>query len=258
VSVPAFSRQLLDIDRAATAAQIQLWMRREVVRLRRRGVVVALSGGIDSSVVGALAARALGAEHVLGLLLPEADSSPESLRLGRALATAFNIKTAVEDITSTLTAAGCYRRRDAAIRTVIPEYGDGWRCKIVLPDLRSSGYALYAIVVQSPSGAERRLESPDGVILARLPIRQGSAGIRGAGSDRHAAFGAVSLRGEAVEQVAAVFAQQIGIGGDHVLGHAAFAELLRTLGLDVVDADAERLPPALADHYLSLKARGLL
>jgi len=87
VSVPAFSRQLLDIDRAATAAQIQLWMRREVVRLRRRGVVVALSGGIDSSVVGALAARALGAEHVLGLLLPEADSSPESLRLGRALAT---------------------------------------------------------------------------------------------------------------------------------------------------------------------------
>lgn len=36
------------------------------------------------------------------------------------------------------------------------------------------------------------------------------------------------------------------------------ADLLRALGVDVVDADAERLPPALADHYLSLKARGLL
>jgi uncharacterized protein (DUF58 family) len=36
------------------------------------------------------------------------------------------------------------------------------------------------------------------------------------------------------------------------------AELLTRLGVDVVDADAERLPPALADHYLSLKARGLL
>lgn len=36
------------------------------------------------------------------------------------------------------------------------------------------------------------------------------------------------------------------------------ADLLRTVGVDVVDADAEELPPALADHYLALKARGLL
>ncbi|MCW2787196.1 MAG: hypothetical protein JWP74_3713 [Marmoricola sp.] len=36
------------------------------------------------------------------------------------------------------------------------------------------------------------------------------------------------------------------------------AGVLRALGVDIVDADAERLPPALADHYLSLKARGLL
>ncbi len=36
------------------------------------------------------------------------------------------------------------------------------------------------------------------------------------------------------------------------------ARLLGTLGVDVVDADAERLPPALADHYLQLKANGLL
>lgn len=36
------------------------------------------------------------------------------------------------------------------------------------------------------------------------------------------------------------------------------ADLLTAVGVDVVDADAERLPPALADHYLSLKANGLL
>jgi uncharacterized protein (DUF58 family) len=36
------------------------------------------------------------------------------------------------------------------------------------------------------------------------------------------------------------------------------AGLLRALGVDVIDADAEQLPPALADHYLGLKARGLL
>ncbi|MDQ4114378.1 MAG: DUF58 domain-containing protein, partial [Actinomycetota bacterium] len=36
------------------------------------------------------------------------------------------------------------------------------------------------------------------------------------------------------------------------------AAMLRTLGVDIVDADAESLPPALADHYLQLKATGQL
>jgi NAD+ synthase len=160
------SRALLEIDAAATAEQIEASIRRTAGQLKRRGVVVALSGGIDSSVVGALAARALGAHRVLGLLMPEADSSPSSLRLGRALATAFNIKTVVEDITTTLTAAGCYRRRDEAIRTAVPEYGAGYRCKIVLPDVVSqAGYPLYRIVVRAPSGEERRVRLPLGPYL---------------------------------------------------------------------------------------------
>jgi NAD+ synthase len=161
MSVPTCSQTLLAIDAAATADQIEASIRRAVLHMRRRGVVVALSGGIDSSVVGALAARALGSHRVLGLLMPEADSSPDSLRLGRALATAFNIYTIVEDITATLTATGCYGRRDAAIRSAIPEYGDGYRCKIVLPDVVSQGgYPLYRIVVRAPSGEERRLRLP--------------------------------------------------------------------------------------------------
>jgi uncharacterized protein (DUF58 family) len=36
------------------------------------------------------------------------------------------------------------------------------------------------------------------------------------------------------------------------------ADLLRTLGVDVIDVPGDDLPPALADHYLGLKARGLL
>jgi NAD+ synthase len=148
---------VLQIDAAAEADRLASAIRDVLRDLRRRGVVVGLSGGVDSSVVAALAARAVGPQRVIGLMMPETDSSGESLVLAQQLAAELGIQTAVEDITSTLTAAGCYRRRDAAIRTVIPEYDDGWRCKIVLPDLLSSGYALYAIVVQSPSGAERRL-----------------------------------------------------------------------------------------------------
>jgi NAD+ synthase len=161
MSVQTLSRQLLEIDAAVTAEHIEALIRRTVGRLRRRGAVVALSGGIDSAVVGALAARALGPNRVVALLMPEADSSPASLRLGRALGTAFNIRTIVEDITATLTASGCYERRDAAIRSAIPEYGDGYRCKIVLPDLVSQdGYPLYRIVVRAPSGEERRVRLP--------------------------------------------------------------------------------------------------
>jgi hypothetical protein len=62
----------------------------------------------------------------------------------------------VEDITPMLTAAGCYERRDAAIRTVLPEYGEGWKAKIVLPSLLGgSNYSLFSVVAESPEGERR-------------------------------------------------------------------------------------------------------
>jgi len=167
-AVTSFSPDVLRIDAEATAREVQEFLRDVVFhRLRRKGVVVGLSGGIDSSVVGALAARALGAERVLGLLMPEADSSSDSERLAMTLARTFGIATVREDITDTLAAAGCYRRRDEAIRSVVPEYGDGWRCKIVLPDhIRQPGYAVFSIVVCSPSGEDRRIRLPLDAYLA--------------------------------------------------------------------------------------------
>jgi NAD+ synthase len=162
VTTAVLSPSVLQIDPAAVANQIEASIR-DIVwhRLHRRGIVVGLSGGVDSSVVGALAARALGHGRVLGLLMPEAESSPESVRLAQSLAAAFNIPNLVEDITGILTAAGCYRRRDAAIREVIPEYDDGCRSKIVLPDvINRPGYPVYSIVVRTPSGAEWRTRLP--------------------------------------------------------------------------------------------------
>ncbi|HEV8347119.1 MAG TPA: NAD(+) synthase [Vicinamibacterales bacterium] len=149
----------LQIDPPAAARDIEASIRDIVLsRLRRKGVVVGLSGGVDSSVVAALSARALGAERVLGLLMPEADSSPESLRLGRMVAQQLGIRSFVEDVSGILDAAGCYRRRDEAIRSLVPEYHDGWRCKLVFPDLVDrAGYAVYSLVLVAPSGAEMRV-----------------------------------------------------------------------------------------------------
>jgi NAD+ synthase len=162
IATTVFSKAVLALDAAAEAARIERSIRDAVrQRLRRRGVVVGLSGGIDSSVVAALSARALGADHVLGLLMPEADSSPESARLASELAARFGIRTVTEDITATLDAAGCYRRRDEAIQSVIPEWNSEWRCKIVLPDLAGhASYPLFSIVAQPPSGDMRRMRLP--------------------------------------------------------------------------------------------------
>src|SRR3990172_927524 len=118
----AFSRDALVLDAAAEAERISSAIRDVVFKeLRRRGAVVGLSGGVDSSVVAALCVGALGKDRVLGLLMPEAESAQDALALGRRLAERLGIATIVEDITPILTAAGCYRRRDEAIRIVIPD-----------------------------------------------------------------------------------------------------------------------------------------
>jgi NAD+ synthase len=122
-------------------------------RLRKRGAIVAVSGGIDSSVAAALCAHALGAERVLALLLPESESSGETLDLSKVLVEHLGIESVVEDITPILDAAGCYRRRDEAIRTVVPEFTSEWKAKLVLPSvLASDRLPVFSIVVESPAG----------------------------------------------------------------------------------------------------------
>jgi NAD+ synthase len=154
-----FSRDVLRIDPHREADEIEAQIRSIVLGdLRRRGIVVAMSGGVDSSVVATLATRALGPERVFGLLLPERDSSDDALRLGRLLAEQLGIRYAVEDIAPVLAALGCYERQDEAARMVVPEYGPGWRCKIVLPPLLAGDRLNVAqLVVADPAGNQRRL-----------------------------------------------------------------------------------------------------
>jgi NAD+ synthase len=162
----------LALDYAREAERIGETIREYILRLfKKKGLVVALSGGIDSSVVGALAVKALGRERVLGLLMPERDSSADTLRLSRQVADHLGIRTAYTDITPILEAAGCYQSRDEAIKQVIPEFGQGWKSKIILPGvLNSNGYRLFSVVAESPEGrrveARLTLEAYLGVVAA--------------------------------------------------------------------------------------------
>ncbi len=163
----SFSPDVLRLDPAAETERICRAIEEQVLRrLRRRGVVLGLSGGVDSSVVAALCVRALGPKRVFGLFMPEHDSDPESLRLGRQLADSLGIETALEDIGPTLDAAGCYCRRDAFIRQVIPEYGPGWKCKLVLPGVLSpAAYNVFSLVAQAPDGTRKQVRLPPAVYL---------------------------------------------------------------------------------------------
>jgi NAD+ synthase len=120
----AFSKDIIKLNNVEqTALQIAEKLRSDVIHvLKRRGAIIGISGGIDSSVTLALAVQALGSDKVIGIMMPENDSSPDSKMLALELAAKFKIKTIEENLTSALTGFGCYTRRDEAVKSVIPDF----------------------------------------------------------------------------------------------------------------------------------------
>ena len=152
-----FGPESLSIDAEAETARIGETLTAYLAESKRRGVVVALSGGIDSSVVAALCVAALGPDRVFGLHMPERESSSETLTLSRLLSDSLGIESVLEEISPLLDAAGCYQRRDDAIRMVVPDYGPDHRSKIVLPSVvDSDSFRLYSVVVMAPDGTQTK------------------------------------------------------------------------------------------------------
>ena len=161
-----FSRRALELDVAKETDRIVDGLRQAVHQtLRRQGAVVGISGGIDSSVVLALCVRAFGSERVVGILLPEGESSPESAALAHELAEQYGVQTITEDISAALQGLGCYQRRDEAVARVFPEYAPGWKSKITLPGnlLDQETLNVFSLTVISPDGQE---------FSKRLPLRE--------------------------------------------------------------------------------------
>ena len=160
-----FGPASLRIDAELETAKITASLTSYLAHSKRRGVVVALSGGIDSSTVAALCVAALGKERVFGLHMPERESSPETIMLSRLLADSLGIDSALEEISPILEAVGCYQRRDDAIRKVCPDYGPGYKSKIVLPSvIDSDSFRLYSVVVMAPDGTQTKHRLTLGVL----------------------------------------------------------------------------------------------
>jgi NAD+ synthase len=163
-----FTRHSLDIIPEQESDRIIQSLRQHVHQsMRRRGGVLGISGGIDSSVVLALCVRAFGPDNITALLLPEKDSDPESERLGRLVAEQFGVEPILEVITPVLDGFGCYPRRDEAICRLFPEYDSalGYKAKIVLPQnlLDEDTLNFFSLTIITPQGEEK---------TRRLPLRE--------------------------------------------------------------------------------------
>jgi len=155
MTTSTLTHDVLQLDESAEIDRIASRLRQIVAAtLRRRGLVVAISGGIDSSCCAAIAVRALGADRVLGLIMPERDSSDSSATRANALAKHLGIDVVTQDIAPTLEAIGCYRWRDDAIRRVVPEYDQDWRMKIVIAGGSKGGINHFRLIAEAPTGTQ--------------------------------------------------------------------------------------------------------
>lgn len=158
----SFSKDLLTLDAAQEVERITSRLR-SLMRniIKRRGIVLGLSGGIDSSVTCALAVKAFGPKKVFGLHMPERHSADETLSLSTVISDHFGIDSAHENISGILEAVGFYQRYDATVQSVIPEYGAGWKSKIVTPNvIDGAEFSLFSVVAQSPDGEIKKVRLP--------------------------------------------------------------------------------------------------
>jgi len=128
-----FHKDILKIDPEKEADRVCDFIREQTRAMRWEGIVIGISGGIDSAVCSELCVKALGKDKVFGLILPEKESNPVSKEFAAKHAQKLGIATEIIDITPTLEGFGTYWRRDDVVKKVFPEYGEGYKMKITLP-----------------------------------------------------------------------------------------------------------------------------
>ena len=149
-----FDQDVLNIDCESEVARICSFIKLQVRTMKRDGIVIGLSGGIDSAVGAAICVKALGKDRVFGLILPERESNPVSAEYATKHAQRLAIQTKTVDITPTLEAFGTYQKRDEVIRKIFPEYDDECKAKITLPpDLLSrDAYNVFTLTIDDGKG----------------------------------------------------------------------------------------------------------
>jgi NAD+ synthase len=154
-------------DAAACIDRLAAETARAIRDLGRRGAVVATSGGIDSSAAAGICVRALGADKVQLLRLPERDVGDASSDLALELAKSLGADSIEEPITAALEGLGCYEQRDEAIRAVFADYEPDWKHKLVR-SAPSASITVFSLVVERPDGTREQRRMPADAYLSLL------------------------------------------------------------------------------------------
>jgi NAD+ synthase len=149
-----FHKNILKIDCKSEVERICSFIHQQMISMRRDGIVIGLSGGVDSALSAALCVKALGKEKVLALILPEKDSNLDSARYAQKQADRLGIKTKTIDISPTLEVFGTYDKRDKVIQKIIPEYDRTYKLKITLPAdlLAKDAYNFFTLTIDNNKG----------------------------------------------------------------------------------------------------------
>ena len=154
-----FNLNVLKIDPARELERLSKFFVEQMnIVFRRKGVIVGLSGGIDSTCVATIAVRAVGKEKAVGLVLPETESNPVSSEYAIKHAQTLGIEHRRINITPTVDSVVQYKWRDEYIQDLIPEYKAGYKYNITLPTdlLERDSYSFYLLQVQMPDGETKK------------------------------------------------------------------------------------------------------
>ena len=151
-----FDANVLELDVERETQRICEFIRFELYsHYKRKGVVVGLSGGIDSALLASVCVRALGPDRVVGVVLPERDSSPDSAVFAAEQAESLGIPYEQVDITPVLETLGVYERRNTVIRKLCPGFDAvNDHMKIALPRdlLHRDGLNVFSLIVDRANG----------------------------------------------------------------------------------------------------------
>jgi len=149
-----FHKNILQIDSKSEVQRICLFLQKHARAMKRDGVVIGLSGGVDSALSAAICVKALGKDNVFGLILPEKESNPVSADYAAKHAKELDIETETVDITPALEAFGTYEKRDKAIQQVFPEYNHECKSKITLPAnlLARDAFNFFTLKIEDGKG----------------------------------------------------------------------------------------------------------